>query len=78
MPPIGSIENSEGGASIRAKLNSAITLAEATVSANALGTANNPVTSASAARPSGLTRVYWVCPTQPTNWLANDEWVDNS
>jgi hypothetical protein len=49
-----------------------------TISANALGAANNPVTSASAVRPTGLTRVYWVCPTQPTNWLSNDEWVDNS
>jgi hypothetical protein len=42
---------------------------------NVLGTGNNPVTSASAARPTGLTRVFWMCATQPTNWVTNDEWI---
>lgn len=46
--------------------------------ANTLGTANNPVTDASAARPTGLTKVFWQCPTQPTNWVAGDEWINNS
>jgi hypothetical protein len=45
---------------------------------NVLGTASNPVTNASAARPTGLTKVFWQCPTQPTNWIAGDEWINNS
>lgn len=46
--------------------------------ANVLGTPSNPVTSASAARPGGLAVVYWLCATQPTNWLPNDVWINNS
>ena len=42
---------------------------------NMLGAANNPVTDASVARPTGLTVVYWRCATQPTNWLPNDIWL---
>lgn len=45
---------------------------------NQLGSASNPVTSATAVRPTGLTKVFWQCPTQPTNWVAGDEWVNNS
>jgi len=41
---------------------------------NASGLASNPVTSAAAARPTGLTVVYWRCATQPTNWQPNDIW----
>lgn len=44
-------------------------------SQNPLGTASNPVTSATAARPSGITSVWWLTPTQPTNWSAGDVWV---
>lgn len=50
----------------------------AAVASNATGTANNPVTSASAARPSNLTKVFWQCATQPTNWVTGDEWINNS
>lgn len=39
------------------------------------GTANNPVTNAAATRPSGLTVVYWMCATQPTNLAAGDIWI---
>lgn len=45
---------------------------------NQLGSSSNPVTSASAARPTGLTVVYWLCSTQPTNLAAGDVWTDNS
>lgn len=48
------------------------------VGVNTLGTANNPVTSASAARPTGLQVVYWMCTTQPTNWIPGDVWINNS
>lgn len=41
---------------------------------NVLGTASNPVTNASATRPTGLTRVYWYTATQPTNWINGDVW----
>lgn len=44
------------------------------VSADALGTANNPVQSASATRPTGLAVVYWYTATQPTNWISGDVW----
>jgi hypothetical protein len=43
-----------------------------------LGSATNPVTNAAAARPSGLTKVFWQCATQPTNWASGDEWINNS
>lgn len=49
-----------------------------TIDVNILGTPSNPVSSASAARPTGLTVVYWQCPTQPTNWVSGDIWMDNS
>lgn len=45
---------------------------------NALGSPSNPVTDATAPRPSGFTVVYWLCATQPTNWATNDVWTDNS
>lgn len=48
------------------------------VSATVSGTPSNPVTSASATRPTGLPVVYWMCATQPTNWLPNDVWINNS
>jgi hypothetical protein len=38
------------------------------------GSSDNPVTSASATRPS-LTVVYWQCSTQPTNLAAGDIWI---
>ena len=41
---------------------------------NASGMANNPVTNASAARPTGMSVVYWRCATQPVNWQSNDIW----
>ena len=41
-------------------------------SANALGTPNNPVTDPAAARPTGLTKVWWDCATDPTNWVNGD------
>lgn len=47
-------------------------------SVNVSGSANNPVTSATAARPTGLTKVFWQTPTQPTNWITGDEWINNS
>ncbi len=43
-----------------------------------LGTASNPVTNASAARPTGIPKVFWQCSTQPTNWVAGDEWINNA
>ena len=43
-----------------------------------LGTPNNPVTNASATQPSGLTHVYWMGVTQPTNWITGGEWINNS
>lgn len=43
----------------------------------ALGSASNPVTSASATRPT-LPVVWWVCTTQPTNWVSGDMWINNS
>jgi hypothetical protein len=42
--------------------------------ANQSGSAENPVTSPTAARPTGLTRVWWECPTQPTNLAVGDVW----
>lgn len=39
------------------------------------GTSHNPVTSASAARPTGITSVWWATPTEPDNWTAGDFWV---
>ena len=30
------------------------------------------------ARPTGAASAKYIGPVQPTNWLANDEWVDNS
>ena len=42
---------------------------------NALGTASNPVTNAAATRPTGVTSVWWLTSTQPTNWAAGDVWV---
>lgn len=30
------------------------------------------------ARPVGATSVKYIGPVQPTTWLPNDEWVDNS
>ena len=39
-----------------------------------LGSANNPVTSAGATRPTGMPVVYWRCASQPTNWAPNDIW----
>lgn len=50
------------------------TVAATVVSADTLGSANNPVTTATAARPQGLSVVYWYCATQPTNWVAGDVW----
>lgn len=44
------------------------------VSAAALGTSGNPVTSPTAARPQGLSVVYWYTAVQPTNWVAGDVW----
>ena len=29
-------------------------------------------------RPSGAVAVTYIGPVQPTTWLANDSWVDNS
>lgn len=39
------------------------------------GTASNPVTSASSARPTGLTTVWWTTVTKPTNWQPGDIWI---
>lgn len=47
------------------------------VSADVLGTANNPVTSSVAQRPTGLAVVYWYTATQPVNWQVGDVW-DNT
>lgn len=41
---------------------------------NALGTSANPVTNAAAARPTGLTVVYWRTATAPTNAVNGDHW----
>lgn len=41
-------------------------------SANTPGTLNNPITSATAARPTGLTRVIWDTATDPVNWVDGD------
>lgn len=30
------------------------------------------------ARPTGAAAVTYIGPVQPTTWLANDTWVDNS
>jgi hypothetical protein len=38
------------------------------------GSPSNPVTSSSAARPSGLAVVYWYCSSQPANWSPGDVW----
>lgn len=40
--------------------------------ATGLGTFNNPVTDALAARPEGLLYVVWDTPTDPTNWVNGD------
>jgi len=48
--------------------------AAATVSAISSGTPSNPVTSASATRPTNLPVVYWACATQPTNMAIGDYW----
>ncbi len=40
-----------------------------------LGTANNPITNASAVRPTELPVVYWQCSTQPLHWLSGDIWL---
>jgi hypothetical protein len=42
------------------------------------GSANNPHTSAGAARNAAVVKNHWQCPTEPANWLPGDEWVDNS
>jgi hypothetical protein len=47
-------------------------------SLNQAGTPMNPVTSASATRPTGLTVVYWQTATQPTNLAAGDIWIKPS
>lgn len=44
-------------------------------SKDALGSASHPVTNPASARPAGLTSVWWLTTTQPTNWLAGDVWV---
>jgi hypothetical protein len=45
------------------------------VTETTLGTPNYPVTNATAARPAGLTVVYWQSTAQPTNLAAGDVWV---
>jgi len=40
-----------------------------------IGSANNPVTNASAVRPTGYVVVYWQCAMQPVNWLPGDIWL---
>lgn len=42
---------------------------------NPLGSASRPVTDPAAARPTGVTSVWWLTNTQPTNWAAGDVWV---
>lgn len=46
-----------------------------TVDNNILGTAENPVTNASAARPTGLTSVWWLTATKPVNSASGDIWM---
>ena len=43
-----------------------------------LGTASHPVTNYAASRPTGVTSVWWACPTQPTNWAIGDFWLVTS
>lgn len=84
LAAIGSAVSATGSAtavpvvSIDAKGRVTALSSVANLSANTLGTPNNPVTDASAARPTGLTRVYWLCATQPTNWQNGDEWINNA
>lgn len=43
-----------------------------TTTANVLGSANNPVVDPNAARPTGLTLVWWNCTTTPVNMANGD------
>lgn len=43
--------------------------------ADTLGQASHPMTDPAAVRPSGITSVWWLTATQPTNWVAGDIWV---
>lgn len=45
---------------------------------NVLGTPSNPVTNAAAARPAGLTVVYWETATPPTNMADRDYWTSTA
>lgn len=45
---------------------------QAALGGNTLGTPTNPVTDPAAARPTGLTIVYWRTTTDPTNWAVGD------
>lgn len=47
----------------------------AAANSNLSGSATNPVTVVGAARPTGMTSVWWATPTQPTNWANGDFWV---
>jgi hypothetical protein len=42
------------------------------------GSPSNPITTSTAARPTGLTVVYWYCATQPINWVSGDVWDDTT
>jgi hypothetical protein len=57
-----------------------VKLASGTKLAGLLAYQFTVLTSASATRPAGLPAGWarYVCPTQPTTWLAGDEWVNNS
>jgi hypothetical protein len=48
-----------------------------TAGVDTLGSSSNPMTSASASRPAGLSIVWWLTSIQPTNWLPNDIWIQS-
>lgn len=65
----------DGGAPYLSAANLNGMEADITAAANPLGAASHPVTDPAAARPSGVTSVWWLTSTQPTNWAAGDVWV---
>lgn len=46
------------------------------VSVLAVGSANNPHTSSTAARNATLPKNFWQCATEPDNWVDGDEWIE--
>jgi hypothetical protein len=73
-------DGAEGGTPLNSAALNAMEadIQAALVANNAQGTAQNPITNPAAARPNGITAVWWATPTQPTNWQNGDFWVVTS